>query len=591
MKRRALLWKVYPYYVAIIVAVLVLTALYAAREMRRVYLDGIISTLEARTRLIDRQLGRLLPVPGDTTLDRQCKALSRLTDTRITIVDVQGVVRGDSDEDPQAMENHGNRPEIARALVGDVGTETRFSNTLQRTMMYVAVPAKIDGKIIGVVRTALPITAVEEGLRALYGKFFVSGVVILALATLISLIVFRRLTRPLQDLQEGAQRFAGGRLQSKIPVPETTEIAAVAEAMNLMAADLDTRINTIVNQRNEREAILASMSEGVLALDAGERIVSLNKAAARFLEIDPEKATGKLIHEAVRNVDLHNLVDRTQHNPETLETEVVLPGGTERHYQVHGTALSDAAGARIGTVLVFTDITRLKKLETIRRDFVANVSHELKTPITAITGSVETLLDGAVEDQEDQRRFLNMIARHADRLNSLTEDLLSLSRLESEADRSDEKCVRSSIAGIIESATQACREVSKARRVTVTTQCAADLEAELNPTQIEQAITNLIDNALKASDPDSTVSVQADMVGNEIVIAVEDRGYGIPAQHLPRLFERFYRVDRARSREAGGTGLGLAIVKHIALNHGGRVTVDSSPGNGSTFRMHLPLAH
>jgi two-component system phosphate regulon sensor histidine kinase PhoR len=499
------------------------------------------------------------------------------------------VVLGDSDKDPSLMENHGARSEIAAAYRGQVGTETRFSNTLQTTMMYVAIPVEIRGKIVGVVRTSYPVTAVEQALNTLYNRLIISGLIITALATLISLVVFRRLTRPLRDLQEGARRFAEGQLKSKLPTPDTEEIAALAESMNQMAANLDSRIDTITKQRNEREAILTSMSEGVLALDAGGNIVGLNKAAARFFEIDLEQVRGKVIHEVVRIADLHVLVEKSISGPGKAEMEITLPGETERCFQVHGTALTDATNNRVGVVLVFNDITRLKKLETIRQDFVANVSHELKTPITAITGSVETLLDGAIDNPEDHRRFLKMIARHADRLNTLVEDLLSLARLESEVERREVRLTRHNVAEILKSSVLAYQEDSIEHHVKVT--CDPGLEADFNRTQLEQAVTNLIDNAIKYSDPGTTVSVKADVVDDEIVISVRDRGCGIESRHLPRLFERFYRIDKARSRQAGGTGLGLAIVKHVALAHRGRVSVDSRPGEGSTFRIHLPLPH
>jgi two-component system phosphate regulon sensor histidine kinase PhoR len=358
--------------------------------------------------------------------------------------------------------------------------------------------------------------------------------------------------------------------------------------MNLMAEQLDTRIRTIIQERNEREAVLSSMSEGVLALDADERIVSLNEAAERFLGIDPDWAPGRPIHEAARIAGLHDLVEETLRSSERIEMEITLPHEAGRYLQVHGTPLNAASGEHLGVVLVFNDITRLKKLETIRRDFVANVSHELRTPITAITGSIETLLDGAMNDPRDSERFLRMIAKHSDRLNSLIEDLLSLARLESEYGRGETKLARNRICGVLQSSVQASHANSVLRNVTVTCRCDPDLEADLNTVQLEQAVTNLISNAIKYSDAGARVSVEASAQDNEIVISVRDKGCGIEARHLPRIFERFYRVDKARDREAGGTGLGLAIVKHVTLAHKGHVSVDSQPGVGSTFRIHLP---
>jgi two-component system phosphate regulon sensor histidine kinase PhoR len=486
------------------------------------------------------------------------------------------------------MENHGSRPEIVRAFAGDVGVQSRFSNTLQKTMIYVAIPIRIDGETVGAMRTSYPITAVEQALTTLHQKLLIGGLIIAALATIMSLIIFRRLARPLIELQAGAERFAKGELRSRLPMSDFKEIAALAVSMNKMAADLDARIRTITQQRNEREAILSSMSEGVMALDAKERIASFNKAAERFLDIDPELGLGRPLREVLRIAGLHSLVERTLSGSERSDMEVTVSDGTERCLQVHATALNDAAGERIGVVLVFRDITRLKKLEAVRRDFVANVSHELKTPITAITGSVETLIDGAMNDPEDNRRFLRMIAKHADRLNSLVEDLLSLARLETVSERRESELTRNAITPILESSVQACHENASRRQVTVECHCDPNLQADVSPAQLEQAVANLIDNAIKYSDPGTAVTVKGDTAGDEIVISVLDHGCGIEQKHLPRLFERFYRVDKARDRDVGGTGLGLAIVKHVALAHGGRVSVDSQPGHGSTFRLHLP---
>jgi two-component system phosphate regulon sensor histidine kinase PhoR len=358
--------------------------------------------------------------------------------------------------------------------------------------------------------------------------------------------------------------------------------------MNLMAVQLNARLRTIAQQRNEREAILSSMSEGVLALDASERIVSINHAAADLLGLDSEEVIGNAIYEVARIPSLQEFVEKALRSPDTIETEISLPGATERSLQAHGTVLHDSSGERAGVVLVFSDITRLKKLENIRRDFVANVSHELKTPITAITGSTETLLGGALSNPDDSRRFLEMIARHSDRLNNLVDDLLSLARIESEAEQNQINLTRGNVIDVLQASIRTCQEKSSQHNVSLTCSCETSLEANINPEQLEQAISNLIHNAIKHSDDGSTVSIEATTSETEVVISVRDSGTGIAAEHHTRLFERFYRVDQARSRQEGGTGLGLAIVKHIALVHGGRVGVESSLGKGSTFSIYLP---
>jgi len=588
MKRPLLFWRLYPYYFAIILISLLLTALYSAHEMRTMYTDEITHALEARARLAGMFLKPMLPDNDAVSLNLKCRELAKLSDTRITLIDSNGIVLGDSDEDPRSMENHASRPEIRQAFAEGAGASTRYSNTLQTTMLYVAVPLVDEGKVVAIVRTAVPVSAIDSTLVSFYRNIIIGGLLVLLLAALVSIVVVRRLTGPLGRLRDGAEGFAEGDLSTRLPVPNTEEIAVVAESMNLMAAQLDARLHTIAQQRNEREAILSSMSEGVLALDAGERIVSINHAAADLLGLDSEEVIGSAIYEVARIPSLQEFVEKALRSPDTIETEISLPGATERSLQAHGTVLHDSSGKRAGVVLVFTDITRLKKLENIRRDFVANVSHELKTPITAITGSTETLLGGALSNPDDSRRFLEMIARHSDRLNNLVDDLLSLARIESETEQNQINLTQSRVIDVLQASIRACQEKSSQHNVNLTCSCEPDLEANINQGQLEQAISNLIHNAIKHSDDGSSVSIEAITSETEIVISVRDSGTGIAAEHHPRLFERFYRVDQARSRQEGGTGLGLAIVKHIALAHGGRVSVDSSLGKGSTFSIFLP---
>ncbi len=588
MRRRPIFWAVYPYFFFILFISLVLAALYGAHEMRTLYIDQLTSTLEARARIAARLLTPLLHSNDATQLGLECREVAEASNTRITVVDARGLVLGDSHEDPLSMGNHGTRPEIVQAYQGDVGIKTRYSNTLQTDMMYVAIGVWENNQIIAVVRVAVPISAVESVLTSFYRNVAIGGVIIAVLAALVSMAVLRRLTIPLRELRDGAGRFADGDLDTRLTAATTEEIADVSESMNRMVRQLDTRIKTIAQQSNEREAILSSMSEGVLALDADEKIVLLNRVAADFLSLDIENSRGKAIYEMVRVPALTDLVEKALDSSTATEMELMIPGKSEQCFQARAAALVDATGQKSGVVVVFNDISRLKRLESMRRDFVANVSHELRTPITAITGSVETLLDGAMDNVNDRQSFLEMIARHADRLNRLIEDLLSLARIESEAEQTEIKLTSGRVCDLVDSSVMSCQEYSRANQVQVSSSCDPGLEVNMHRSRLEQALTNLIDNAVKYSEAGSAVAVKAVVVGDEIVISVEDNGVGIARKHLPRLFERFYRADEARSRDKGGTGLGLAIVKHVVAAHRGRVTVDSIPGRGSTFRIHLP---
>ena len=498
-----------------------------------------------------------------------------------------GEVVGDSEESPQSMDNHANRPEIVTAMSGDVGRAIRFSRTLQRDLMYVALPVYDGTTLAAVLRVALPLTTVQSALWSNRTDVFLGAIVIALLAAIASWLVARQIARPLEELKQGAELFARGDFKYHLRIPASEEIASLAQAMNQMADQLDQRIRTIVNQRNQQEAVLSSMIEGVIAVDVKRAIISLNHGAARMLGVASQDVQGQSIETAVRNTALQEFVTRALESHAPIEDEFVLHTQQEQVVQVHGTVLRDAHGNGLGAVIVLNDVTALRRLEQVRRDFVANVSHELRTPITSIKGFVETLLGGALEKPEDARRFLEIVARQADRLNAILEDLLILSRTEAGEWQNEIRLERLPIREVIDAAITLCRPKASARGIEMTVACPEDLEARVNAPLLEQAVANLVDNAVKYSEPARSVHVEASQVEGEVVIRVEDHGAGIPSEHLPRLFERFYRVDKARSRGLGGTGLGLAIVKHIAQAHGGHVGVESVPGKGSTFSIYL----
>jgi two-component system, OmpR family, phosphate regulon sensor histidine kinase PhoR len=589
MRPRRLLWQIFPACLAILLVVLLGLTWHFSRSLRTFYIEETAANLTARARLVEYQVaGRLTP-QDRPFLDGLCKTLGRQTATRITLVMPTGEVLGDSLEDPARMDNHADRPEVRAALAGSEGRATRYSFTVQKEMMFVAVPVLVAGQIQGVVRTSMAVTAIDAALRTLYLEMVFGGLAAVLAAALLSLFIARRISRPLEEMRHGAERFARGELDRRLTVSGSVEICALAEAMNQMAAHLDDRIRTVLRQRNEQEAVLASMVEGVLAVDLEERILRLNNAAARLLGVRPEQAEGRRIQEVVRKADLQRFVSRALANREPVEGDIVVRDAEgERFLQAHGTVLRGSQEQEIGALIVLNDVTRLRRLETLRRDFVANVSHELKTPITAIKGFVETLLDGAAEDPENAQRFLQIINRQADRLNAIIDDLLDLSRIEQEAEKGGIPLVRGGLRPVLEAAVQGCSLSAREKSLEIVLHCSGELAAQINAPLLEQAIVNLLTNAIKYSDPAGRVVVDAGQFGDKVMIKVQDWGCGISPEHLPRLFERFYRVDKARSRKQGGTGLGLAIVKHIVQSHGGEVVVHSTPGQGSTFTLILP---
>ena len=587
-KPKRLLWQLFPSYLLITLISLLAVSWYASGAMRHFFLEQTATDLKTRAALLDKQIRMLLsPLRGET-IDAICKEAGRLSATRITVILPDGTVIGDSRETPRLMDNHANRPEIATALAGQTGSSLRFSKTLMQEMLYVAVPIKDRQDIVAVLRTSLPANAVETEIRSIQLKIALGGCIIALLAAGISWAISRRISRPIEQMKKGAEQFAGGDLRHRLTSPGTEEMAGLADAMNQMAAQLESRIETIISQRNQLETVLASMLEGVIAVDSEERIVSINRSAAQLFENEPANCQGKSIEEVIRSPAMQQFIRRSLSSKSPSEEDITVFQNEERVIDVIGSPLLDVNQHQIGALVVFHDVTQLRRLENMRRDFVANVSHEIKTPLTAIKGFVETLLQGKVDKAEENQRFLGIVQKHVDRLNSIIEDLLALSRIEQEDGRKEIDFLQVKIEDTFKAAIQLCRPKAEEKKIRIDLDCEKDATAIFDPTLIEQAVVNLLDNALKYSEPQSTVLLKSHRQNSELVISVQDHGIGIAQKHLPRLFERFYRVDKARSRNMGGTGLGLAIVKHIAQAHDGYVEVESELGEGSRFSIHLP---
>ncbi|CAI2719277.1 two-component system histidine kinase PnpS [Nitrospina watsonii] len=562
---------------------------YSLSSLQQFLYDRTFQDLEARAQLVETQTRDLFHAGKHAPLRQRADELGRAGGMRVTLITPEGNVIADSHRDPSQMDNHGTRPEVVKALKGEHGSSQRYSHTLKTELMYVAVPLRHNGQVTGVVRTALPLTVIHEMLEGITYKIALAGLVIALIATPISLLVSRRISRPLLAMKEHAERFAQGDLRSRIHVNGPQDIDNLAFALNTMAAQLDERIRTITAQRNEQEAILASMVEGVIAVDSDEAIISINQSAARFLDVRMEDAQGRSVPEVFRHSQIQDFVKRALKSVEAVESDLVLDRPDEERYlQAVGAVLKDAGDVTIGAVIVLNDVTRLRRLENMRRDFVANVSHELRTPITSIKGFVETLLSGAMQEPENAERFLRIVSNQSDRLNAIIDDLLSLSRIEQDSEKGGLVIQETELRGLLETAIQHSSRQAEEKNIRIEVDCDAALQVALNPPLFEQALVNLVDNAIKYSENDTCIRVTAQASPHQVVVSVADQGRGIPREHLPRLFERFYRVDKARSRQMGGTGLGLAIVKHIAQAHNGKVSVQSTVGEGSVFRIHVP---
>lgn len=588
MRIKRLFWQLFSSNFLIIFLALFAFTFVITLSIENILMHQVSDDLQARAQLLHEEIANRLAEHRTDDLDTRCDDLGRRSATRITVIAPDGLVLADSDRDPKRMDNHMNRPEIRGAMEGNISTSTRFSATLRMRSMYAAIPLRQQGRIIGVLRTAVPVQTMEASVRQIQWQIVLGGLAITLLAGLMSLLISRRITRPIEEMKRGARRFAEGELDFRLPMPRTDELSDLAKVMNTMAEQLQDRISVIVQQHSQQDAVLSSMIEGVLAFDTEERLININNSASALLSIDPGTSIGKSIQEVVRNVGIQRFVEQALNADHAIEGYISLVDEEERFLQAHGSTLKDGSGVIIGVLVVLNDVTELRNLENVRRDFVANVSHELKTPITSIKGFVETLLDGAMHDREDAERFLRIVSKQADRLNAIIEDLLSLSRIEQGSEREEITLVTGSVYDAMASAVFSCAHDAELKSIQLHLEGDNDLTAMINPPLLEQALVNLIGNAIKYSDEMKHVWIRADAGAHETVtIRVRDEGYGIEAEHLPRLFERFYRIDKARSRKMGGTGLGLAIVKHIAQAHKGYIDVQSTPGEGSIFTIVL----
>ncbi|KAF0119199.1 MAG: two-component system OmpR family phosphate regulon sensor histidine kinase PhoR [bacterium] len=451
-------------------------------------------------------------------------------------------------------------------------------------MTYIVVIAICTVTIAVFVTVAL--SEVNTKIPYIYKMVFAGAILALFVASGLGLMMARMITMPLRDMTEVTKNIASGDFSRKVRIRSKDEIGELARTFNKMAEELEEKIQTISEDRNQMRAILSSVIEGVLAIDINEKVILFNSALEEIFNLSKDKVIGKFFWEVVRNNELNELLKDTVKEGKLQTKELSLFFPEERIFQVHVLPIKgeeDIAGA----VAVLYDITEIKRLERLRVEFVANVSHELRTPLTAIKGFIETLKDGAIDDPQNNRRFINIIETHAERLNSLINDLLELSKIESREIRMDFQPVN--LRELIEDIAANFKELIRQKGHTIEIDFSSNFpEVKVDLEKMEQVFNNLLDNAIKFTPENGRIIIRGIDRKEDIEIQVSDTGIGIPEEHLPRVFERFYRVDKARSRELGGTGLGLSIVKHIIQAHGGKAGVESEPGKGSKFFFTIP---
>ena len=591
--RRRLFWGLYPKILAIALSVLFSLSVFSYFSVRDFYTAQIKKDLDRISQILIHSLpsGKgFVPNPdAGVDLQNQFSEIVKDTGIRVTLIHQDGTVLVDTQENPEGMENHSTRPEFAQALKGEEGTSQRYSETQKRNLLYVAIPVGSGGQVRAVMRAGVPVTEIHSALNVVFLNLALATLFLVVIAAVTSGLLARRVSKPIEVLRKRVKLLAQGQNPTVFELPPSApkELHSLGKATNKMANQLQRRIRTILEQRDEQEAVLSSMVEGVIGVDEEGKVFHANEAAARILETEVSKLTGKTIREAVRIPEMQALMLEEFQVGEPLEKEIVLVGLEDKYFQVHGTPLSRGKENNNGKLFVFNDVSKIRRLENHRREFVANVSHELRTPLTSIKGFVETLLAGAYKEPKEAEKFLGIIQHQTDRLSEIIQDLMRLSKIEREIDQDDIEISEGCIRPVIESSIDICRQNAKKKNISIEVNCEPNLKALIDPTLLEQAVINLVDNAIKYSEEKSSVNVEAKALGSEVVISVQDQGGGISQEHLSRIFERFYTVDKARSRKVGGTGLGLSIVKHIAIAHQGTATVESRLGEGSRFSIHL----
>jgi two-component system phosphate regulon sensor histidine kinase PhoR len=571
-------------------AALVAVLLLVGPGLRRRALDHARATLLAEARLMARVVDDgLARGASPAELDALVDGAARDVRARVTIIAPDGRVLADSalsGSALEAVENHRDRPEVRDVLSGGTGSSVRRSATVDEDLLYAAVPVRRGGRLLAISRVAGSIREVDEQAAELRRSIAVALGLAFGVSALLALPLAASLLRPLRDVMEAARRFAAGDLTARARVSRTDEVGELAGIIDHSADQLQLRLTEIARERARIESILAGMQSGLLAVDHQGTVVLANDTLRR--DLDLTAPLGRHYLEVVRHTEVSRIVEEVLRTGEARAAELRLPH-LRRAFAVAATPFPGLEGVPHGAVVTFQDVTERRRADEIRRDFVANASHELRTPLTSIRGFVEALEDGALEDAATARRFLEKIRTHSDRMASLVSDLLELSRLESGARPPQWDTVRP--ADLLEDVVASFSDMASGKGVALTARAAGAPAVVTDRDRLRRILENLVENAVKYTPPGGTVDVAAHGEDSAVRFVVADDGPGIAREHLARIFERFYRVDKARSRELGGTGLGLSIVRHLAESVGATVTVASEVGRGTSFTVLVPREH
>ena len=560
------------------------------RSMEEDSREEVRRSLAAQAALLGNVAAARLGQPHESVLKREVRSLGKEIGTRLTVIDAQGLVLADSQEDPSSMGNLASRPEIMAVRSHGSGIATRYSRKLGVSVMHLALPIEDQGRLLGYARASRSLSEINQRLTRLGTVVAIGAALAILAATVLGLVLARNFVKPVKAMTAVAEGMARGDYNRRLPATRTDELGDLARALNQTAKSSQNRMETIITDRNKLLSLLKGMVEGVVAVDRDERVLQMNSAAGKILGASPETSISKPIWEVTRVRQVCDTLSRTLKNGRDVKDELRLATRSQDQVvEMLASPLFDGEGELVGAVVVLHDVSDLHRLQTVRRDFVANASHELKTPIAAIRALVETVIDDRSMRSSDQANFLAKIWNQSMRLSSLVTDLLTLSRLESSPGGPVLRPI--DLRESFRVAIHALLPTSEERGIAVHTEVPEEPVQVLgDPEALGQLTTNLLDNAIKYTSRGGQVWARLKTGNGQALIEVQDTGMGIAPQDQARVFERFYRVDKARSRELGGTGLGLSIVKHIAVIHQGQVFVESTPGIGSTFRASLPIA-
>ena len=577
-----LFYKLFGTYLVIAVLAVVIAGFFIERELRTGLTRWIEEDLMAETQII-----ALMP---EGEIEKQSQALAERSRARVTLIDARGLVTLDSNGQTKDLDNHLNRSEIQEARVKGKGTATRYSRTLKMDMLYVALPLYEGSHLKGYLRLSRPLLEVDRSVDKLRFSIFQVLLLIIILSMIVAFIFSMKVISPIQEIEAFTDKIRKGDVSGMLMIDSRDEIGQLSKNINDMVAELQEKIRVANEEKWKLRAAFASMAEGVMVLDSQNRIEGLNKGMAEMIGREYADIVGKTPIEAFRNIALQDALNRFRQAGEIVLEEITLGDENPMILDVNISAVKSLPGQDPKTMIVFHNVTRLKKLEQVRADFVANVTHEIKTPLTAIIGFVETLQQGAIDDRAKAQKFLLTIHENAQRLNRLVDDLLTLSSIE----LGETKLHLEGLA--LDDVFETALTLISLRAALKNVRIQRDVQPGLpmvraDRDRLVQILVNVLDNAVKFTSEGGSVSITASPeVQGSVVIKITDTGIGISKSELPRLGERFYRIDKTRSREMGGTGLGLSIVKHLMKAHEGSMEIESTLGKGTTVSLHFPVS-